>query len=224
VETDEFAAGEERAVYLYHPPVKGPVPLLFVLDGVDYLRRGKLPVIVDNLIAQKRIRPLALAMVQNGGKYRSLEYSCSESLLGLLMERLLPLAREHLDLLSPRGGSYGILGASLGGLSAMYAGLRLPKILRNVLSQSGAFSMPDFEFVVMDLARYLPKADLNIYMDAGKMEWLLDGNRRMHALLVEKGYRVAYHEYSGGHNYTSWRNDVGRGLEMLFPPVTPSKK
>jgi len=24
-------------------------------------------------------------------------------------------------------------------------------------------------------------------------------------------------EYIGGHNYTSWRDDVWRGLEVMFP-------
>ena len=66
VETDSMAVGDERTVYLYQPPVKRPVPLVVVYDGPDYLRRGKLATIVDNLIAQKRIRPIALALVQNG--------------------------------------------------------------------------------------------------------------------------------------------------------------
>jgi enterochelin esterase family protein len=53
-------------------------------------------------------------------------------------------------------------------------------------------------------------------MDVGKLEWLLNGNRHMHALLKEKKYRVKYREFPGGHNYTSWRNDIWRGLEGLY--------
>jgi hypothetical protein len=83
ISTLEFAVGTQRTVYLYHPPVKKPVPLLFVYDGVDYLRQAKLNVIVDNLIAEKRIRPFAMAMVQNSAAARSVEYSCAESTLGL---------------------------------------------------------------------------------------------------------------------------------------------
>ena len=63
-----LVVGGLRSVYLYHPPTNEPVPLLVVLDGRDYATRAKLPVIVDNLIAQKRIRPIALAMPQNGGQ------------------------------------------------------------------------------------------------------------------------------------------------------------
>jgi enterochelin esterase family protein len=38
----------------------------------------------------------------------------------------------------------------------------------------------------------------------------------MYALLQERMYNVAYREYSGGHNYTAWRDDVWRGLEKSF--------
>ncbi len=53
-------------------------------------------------------------------------------------------------------------------------------------------------------------------MDAGHYEWLLDSNRQMYALLKEKKYKVKYHEFSGGHNFTAWRDDIWRGLEALF--------
>jgi len=53
-------------------------------------------------------------------------------------------------------------------------------------------------------------------MDTGRMEWLLEGNRQMYKYLKEKNTGVTFHEHSGGHNYTSWRNDLWRGLETLY--------
>lgn len=49
----------KRALHLYQPPTDEAVPLLVIYDGNDYLQRGKLATMVDNLIAEKRIRPLA---------------------------------------------------------------------------------------------------------------------------------------------------------------------
>jgi enterochelin esterase-like enzyme len=214
--THEFAAGAKRTVYLYRPPVEVPVPLLFVYDGSDYLHRGKLNVIVDNLIAGQRIQPFAMAMVQNGGTARTVEYSCSESTLGLLMECILPLAKQNLNLEPIKHGNYGVMGASLGGSMALFTALRLPQVFRKVLSQSGAFIAPDYQFVVSDLVRYAPSVDIDIWMDVGRLEWLLKGNREMVALLKERNYRVEYREFSGGHNYTAWRNDLSYGLEALY--------
>ncbi len=142
VQTLDHAGSAARGVYLYQPPVKIPVPLLVVLDGLDYLRKAKLNIIVDNLIATKRVRPFAMALVQNGGNSRLLEYSCADATLGFIFEQIIPLAQENLILSPPGGEPYGILGASMGGLMALYSGLRLPTVFGKVLSQSGAFLCP----------------------------------------------------------------------------------
>ncbi len=218
VPTLEYATGTKRNVYFYHPPVEIPVPLLTIFDGADYLNLGKLNIIVDNLIAEKCIRPFAMAFVQNGGVDRTVEYSCSKSTISYLMECIMPVARENLNLEPIEKGSYGIMGSSLGGSMALFTALRLPKVFKKVLSQSGAFIAPDYQFVVVDMVRYMPPADIDIWMDVGRLDWLLDGNRQMLALLKEKNYRVKYREYSGGHNFSSWRDDIWHGLEALYSP------
>jgi len=212
----DFFATKTRTVYLYRPPVQEAVPLLVVYDGADYLKRGKLNIIADNLIARGRVRPFAMALVPNGRQARTLEYACSDVTLGFLMEKVLPLAREHLNLSPFDGGAYGVLGASLGGLMALYTGIRLPGVFGKVLSQSGAFRIAEHEFVLTELVCHLPRPALQVWMDVGRFEWLLACNQEMHALLESKDYAVTYREFSGGHNYTSWRDDVARGLEMLF--------
>jgi enterochelin esterase family protein len=217
--TDQLAVGKKRRVYLYQPATEGPYPLLVVLDGNDYLGRGKLPQILDNMIAEERIEPIALAMVAHDAQARAVEYLCSEATIGFIHERVLPLASNELNLLDPRThpGAFGIMGASLGGLMAMYIGLRMPEIFGRVLSQSGVFSFDVHDSVVMELVRNIPPQPLTIWMDVGKFENLLSENRRLRDLLVKRGYQIQYREYPGGHNYTSWRDDLWRGLEFLFP-------
>ena len=63
--------------------------------------------------------------------------ACGESTLLFVAAQVLPLARAHLNLLDPakHPGAYGVLGASMGGLMALYTGLRLPRIFGHVLSQ-----------------------------------------------------------------------------------------
>jgi enterochelin esterase family protein len=99
----------------------------------------------------------------------------------------------------------------------MYTGLRMPEVFGKVLSQSGVFEMEGRDFAAVDLIRHGQANQLNIWMDAGKLEWLLEDNRRVHTLLAEKHYQVTYREFTGGHCYTAWRDNVWRGLEALFP-------
>jgi enterochelin esterase-like enzyme len=218
VETHEWAVGARRAVSLYAPAAPGPWPLVMVLDGPDYLQRTRLATLVDNLVAQGRMRPVALAFVANGRHARTVEYACSEATLAFLLTRVLPLARGALHLVDERHepGAHAILGASLGGLMALYAGLRVPEVFGRVLSQSGAFSIEGSDFVVFELARQPPRRPLAVWMDCGRFERLLEGNRRMHPLLRRAGHSVEYREYSGGHSYSAWRDDVWRGLTWLF--------
>ena len=53
------------------------------------------------MILAGKIRPLALALLENGGPARFLEYACSEASLGFLNWVLLPEARQRLNLLDP---------------------------------------------------------------------------------------------------------------------------
>lgn len=220
IKTPYLIVGGKRMVYLYQPPTKAPCPLIVVYDGPDYLRRANLVNIVENLLAQGRIRPVALAFVENGGQARFIEYACSESTVLFVEHEVLPLAQKHMRLvdLKKSPGAYGVLGASLGGLMALYTGLRRPRIFGNVLSQSGAFIARTHEQVIYNLVTEGPLRPLTIWMEVGLYDIadLLPGNRRMLELLVDKGYRVTYREYSAGHNYPAWRDEVWRGLEALF--------
>ncbi len=220
VDTREFCVGRQRSVHLYAPPTSEPCPLVVVYDGPDYLRRAKLHTVVDNLIAQGRIRPIALALVANGGASRTGEYSCSEAPVLFVQDVLLPLARNALNLVdeTQEPGVHGVLGASLGGLMALYTGLRVPHVFGHVLSQSGAFSVWDRDLSVFELARRAPSRTLDVWMDCGHFEVLVDGNRRMLPVLQSSGHRADYREYHGGHSYPAWRDDVWRGLEWLYGP------
>jgi enterochelin esterase family protein len=214
--------GRQRAVHLYAPPTSEPCPLVVVLDGADYLKRARLPTLVDNLIAEGRIRPIALALVPNGGAARSVEYFCSEATLLFFLDQVLPLARQELNLVDEKRfpGAHGVLGASLGGLMSLFMGLREPNVFGHVLAQSGAFSVWNRDLGVFPLARLAASPPLEVWMDCGHFEALAEGNRRILPVLQASGHRAEYREYHGGHSYPAWRDDVWRGLEWLFAPLS----
>jgi enterochelin esterase-like enzyme len=216
LDASSLESGARRKVYLYRPDVTGPYPLLVVYDGVQYLQRARLAVQVDNLIAQQRIRPIAMAFLANGAERREIEYACSDATLEFVLNSVFPLASRELDLSAPdkSDASYGVLGASMGGLMALYTGVRLDRIFGKVLSQSGAF-LPGS--VIHELVDCRASQALKIWLDVGQYESLLEMNRDMHARLANQHCQVVFEQFPGGHNYTAWRNQVSHGLEYLYP-------
>jgi enterochelin esterase family protein len=220
VDGQNFVIGSQRTVQFYQPPVDQPVPLLVVFDGSGYLHQANLVTIVDNLIAQGRIQPIAMALIDPGGEGRAVEYACSDTTTAFVIKCVLPAAQEHLKLIDIKQspGAYGMMGASMGGLMSMYIAHRAPEIFGRVLCQSGAFGADHLYYrsVIYDLIRYAPKPDIKIWMDAGVQEWFIKPNREIVPLLQERGYDVNYVEHTSGHNYPSWRNVLWRGLEHLY--------
>ena len=176
--------------------------------------------IVDNLIDQRRIRPIALALVENGGQARVVEYACSDATIGFVMQCVAAVGRraaapDRLRARSP--GAYGVLGASMGGLMALYMGLRLPQVFGHVLSQSGAFCAR-----TAAVGGHGPRArrrrSTAENLDGRRPLRMAAAGQPRHARPADRrGYDVAYREFNGGHNFPAWRDDIWRGLEHLYP-------
>lgn len=210
-----------RKIWLYQPVSNEPVPLLLVYDGKDYKQRGKIVQIVDNLIAEKRIRPMAMALIDNGGESRFIEYNQSEATLGAIGEYVLPLAQKHLNLLdiAQNTGAYVVMGASMGGLMSVYTSLRLPYIFGHAISQAGAFFQNVFQnepSLIKQWVAEMPVVPIKIWLDVGTFDFLQEDNQVFHKMLSDKGYEVVYREYSAGHNYTAWRDALPEALITMF--------
>ena len=220
VDTMGYMMDASRTIHLYDPPVDSPVPLLVVFDGSGYLRKAKLANIVDNSIASGRIHPIAMALVDPGGRGRTVEYACSDTTTAFIIKCVLPLAQRYLNLIDVEAqpASYGLMGASMGGLMSIYIALRAPELFGHVLCESGAFGADHLYYrsVIYDLIRYGARPTAKVWMDVGLHEWFLEPNRAMHKLLLERGCDAEYREHNSGHNYPSWRNSLWRGLEHLY--------
>ena len=209
-------AGGRRTVRLYQPAQAGPYILLLVLDGKDYLQRAKLTTLADNLLQERMLPPLAIAFLDNARESRFAEYGCSEALVGFVAQELLPWVADQVALV-PQTGGHCVLGASLGGLAALWLGVRLPEIFGRVFSQAGGFALGfTKELGLTTLLRVGERVPLRIYLDCGRFDPLLDANRTMHELLKARGYEVAYREFNAGHNYPAWREDLPAGLQWVL--------
>ena len=85
--------GNRRRVYVYLPPGYDDehtrrFPTLWVHDGGEYLQRGCLPTVLDNLICSRTIGPLVAIMIDP--VLRGREYRINEEYAAFLETELLP--------------------------------------------------------------------------------------------------------------------------------------
>lgn len=126
----------------------------------------------------------------------------------------------------------GIAGSSLGGLSALYLGMRHPRVFTRVGSVSPSLWYGDgamMRAVAMVGELCGPQ---RLWLCAGTLEGRPPGARsslsirnlrRLRAILLEKGYRedesLFYREVKGGrHDEASWNARVPDILRALYPP------
>jgi len=225
----------ERRVWVYTPPgytaAGEAYGLLILFDGHAYAQVMPTPTILDNLLAESLIPPMATVMVDTPEETRYQELGCYPPFSEFLTRELVPWLHQHYHVTSDPSQTV-VGGLSRGGLAAAFAGLRHPDIFGKVLSQSGAFwwrakgphtkdSSAEFEWLTGQFAAS-EKQPLSFYLDVGLLEdWfetppsILLTNRHMRNVLLAKGYPVHYAEFNGGHEFLCWQGTLADGLLAL---------
>lgn len=224
----------DRDVWIYTPAAYqssgARYPLLVVLDGNAFLDQVSVPVILDNLIAQKRIPPMVAALVGNIPGRRDAELSCNRSFTDFLASEIVPWMRKSYGATDESSRTV-VAGSSLGGLASAFAGFQHSEVFGNVLSQSGSYWWSPLDalersWLTVQFARS-PLRALRISMSVGMMELpreQLDTNRSLRDVMTAKGYWVDYGEFNGNHSYVAWRADFGERLLALLGTPFPNSK
>jgi enterochelin esterase family protein len=206
-----------RDVYVYVPKqyVSGTAALFIVAqDGKGYTNR--LPVVLDNLIAEHRVPVMIAVMIQNGGgdgrgSERGLEYDTVSGKYAEFVEmEVLPKVESLCQVKLTRDpNGRATMGGSSGAACALTMAWFHPDLYRRVLSYSGTFVNQQSPFNrasphgAWEYHEHLiPQSDakpLRIWMEVGERDlgfdrdeaslhnWVM-ANRRMAAALKAKGY------------------------------------
>lgn len=229
-----------RTVWVYVPAQYVPgsaAPLLVAQDGALYVNH--LPIVLDTMIAARRVPPLVAVLVNSGGgdaqgSQRGLEYdSLSGRYSDFIENEVLPLVRKHAGVtLTDNPDGRATMGVSSGAACAFSMAWFHPERYRRVLSYSGTYvnqqSPPDpqtprgaWEYH----ATLIPAAErkpLRLWLEVGEKDlhhddpeetwhnWPL-ANRRMADVLAAKGYDYRFTFSLGG------RHADPRVLEQTLP-------
>ncbi len=228
----------ERRVWVYTPPGyksgDQAYPVLVAFDGAGAISHMPTQRILDNLLADGRIRPVVAVFIDNPtSESRNVELPCNETFALFIERELMPWLRTGYRV-SHDPADHFVTGASYGGLAAFWLGYRLPHLFGNVISQAASLWWgPGYErSVPRSLGGYppewlieqysqSPRLPVRIWMEIGLMEHpslMLEPNRRMKDVLEAKGYDLIYSEPCGGHDTALWRGTLATALEKMLAP------
>ena len=224
---------QQRQLFVYTPPgysAKGPTyPLLVAFDAESLTGPIPLSLILDELIAAKRIPPVVALFI--GNVDRTHDLVPNTAFADFVALDLVPWMRARYHATSDPRRTV-LSGISLGGLASAYGAFRHPEVFGNVLSQSGSFWWGPKDAEPEETSRDFASAarlPLRFWMEVGSFELggpraettQLAANRHLRDVLQARGYDVTYQEFAGNHTYACWRGTIGDGLAALFG--TPSK-
>lgn len=221
--------GETRPIIVSLPPgytERRAYPVLYLQDGEDYFRMGRIATTVNRLVEEKRIAPLLVVGIPVDKAKRTEEYRPDgarfQQYQRFLLNEIIPfMDRVYATIPARRGRVIG--GSSLGATQALMTAVHAPRTFRAVLSQSGAFHPRMHEW----LREQAQHVDLMVYMSVGVHESpaitpggeldILDWNKAVADILRDCGVKVSLHVKDGGHDWGLWQQDLPDALMALFP-------
>jgi predicted alpha/beta superfamily hydrolase len=220
----------KRDILVYLPPSykrgNRRYPVIYMHDGQNLFDRatsyaGEWQVDETlELLSQEGLEAIVVG-IPNLGDRRVVEYNPfpdkgkGERYLAFIVETLKPMIDRDFRT-RPTRDHTGLLGSSMGGLISLYGFFHYPY----VFGFAGAMS-PALWFAgraIYPYVRAAPFVSGRIYLDHGARE---GSARPMHALLVEKGYRLGHslmyvREEGGEHNEAAWARRLPEAVRFLF--------
>ncbi len=195
-------------------------PSIFVTDGGEYLSLARMNNVLDNMIADKRIRPVVAVFIdartdihKAETSTRMQDYAMRDSFVAFLANELRPamLKKYRLD---KRPAQTAIMGASLGGLIATYASYKRPDVFGLCAAQSPSFWWMNDSMIT--LMQQSPKKKIRFYVSTGTIHDAQAKASKMRDLMLAKGYSVHYEEHPEGHNWTNWHARIRNILSYFW--------
>ncbi len=233
--------GDNRDFYVYTPPGYDPAarqkyPTLYLLHGFSddasgWTAVGRANVILDNLIAQGKAKPMLIVMTlgygapeivsrtTTGMRDPGLRMRNMDRFRDALFQEVIPQVEKEYRVVSDRSGR-AIAGLSMGGAESLYTGLNAI----DKFAWVGAFSAGGLG---ENLAESFPKLDAQagarlrlLWIACGTEDRLIDANRKFMDFLQSKDVHFTRIETPGAHTWMVWRRNLTEFAPLLFQNKT----
>ncbi|MDH4460445.1 MAG: alpha/beta hydrolase-fold protein [Flectobacillus sp.] len=230
------ASNSWREMYVYTPPgydkSTEKYPVLYLLHGGGEDQRGwaiqgHTDLILDNLIAEQKAKPMVIAMLDgnfygNGGGIAGFGEAQLKAFENELKNGAIPFVENTFNV-ETDAQHRALAGLSMGGLQTLYAGIKNS----NLFSYLGVFSSgwwanntklsdPQYEYMKNNTSAINTNLK-SLWISMGGKEDIAHANCQiMLKKFDDMGIKYKYSEYAGGHTWPVWRHDIFLFSQELF--------
>ena len=229
------ATNSWREMYVYTPPgydnTTEKYPVLYLLHGggedqTGWATQGKANLILDNLIAENKAKPMVIAMLDgnmgNTGGVAGFNENALKVFENELKMGAIPFVESNFKVAAD-SKNRALAGLSMGGLQTLYAGVKNSDLFSSIgVFSSGwwanntALSEPQYEFMKNN-APIINSNIKNFWISmGGKEDIAFENCKIMLGKFDQMGIKYQYSEYPGGHTWPVWRHDLLMFAPLLF--------
>ncbi len=222
-----------RQFYIYTPPgydenISERYPVLYLLHGGGedqrgWATQGKTDLILDNLIAEKKVVPMLVVMVDGNIPLKPFSEEVLKVFEAELKQCVIPFV-EKSHRVKTGSKDRALAGLSMGGIQTLYAGINNTDLFSYLGVFSSGWIQPmqnntatvQYEFMKNN-ADLINKNLKEFWISMGGQEDIAYKNcRTMISKFDEMKIKYTYSEYPGGHTWPVWRNNLYNFAQLLF--------
>ena len=207
--------------------------MLYLLHGIggdefEWLRGGQPQVILDNLSAENKIKPM-IVVLPNGRAMKddragenifdSVKVQAFAAFEQDLLNDLIPFIEKRYPVFTDREHR-AIAGLSMGGGQALNFGLNNLDRFAWVGGFSSAPNLKEPAELVSDPEVARKKLKL-LWISSGDQDRLIRFSRRTHEYLQQQNVPHIYYVEPGVHDFKVWKNNLYLFSQLLFKPASP---
>jgi enterochelin esterase family protein len=207
--------GAPRRVWFYTPPgydgTADWFPVLYVLDGGNYVERLRTPTVLDRLIAQKTIPPVVAVFVEPAERQE--EYSRNANWRAFMATELVPLVDKRFRTF-PAPEKRLILGSSLSAYGAVDLAVEYPGVFGLCAAMAPPAQTPT---VITNQAKGQQAIRaVKFFVLAGTYDSMAMGGRKLRTALDVGTGAITYIEVPEGHSSETFRGHLDDAIRALL--------
>jgi enterochelin esterase-like enzyme len=224
-----------RQMYIYAPPgydanTSEKYPVLYILHGGGedergWAMQGKTDLILDNLIAEQKAKPMLVVMPDGntntnftGFGERTLRMFEAE-----MKQCVIPFVEKNYRA-KVDAKDRALAGLSMGGIQTLYVGFNNTDVFSSLGIFSSGWILPmqkeladaQYAFIEKNLATITKNLNLVWIGIGGKEDIAYNNCQIMRSRFDEMKIPYEYDDYPGGHAWPVWRHDLYKFAPLLF--------